>query len=249
MQPPQKAHPDAAAARPGVMVSRSFSCSSCIGVVAFDVAPSLLDCDRPELSFRGIGAGMEYCRRICRADFVRSLGLLRRRCLHLDDLADTVRSVAVDRNLARGDYCSSFRFGPRSDLRASTRTVLHPFDLGFAEVVRIVALNWASLTGGPEGLSIPPVPSLAGMVFASKSTYAALMLGYLVAVYCITKALEASRFGYYLFAIRDNEDAAGAAGVNPLLGRAAAMALGVRRSRGLAGRCSRSTSFISIRPT
>jgi branched-chain amino acid transport system permease protein len=97
--------------------------------------------------------------------------------------------------------------------------------LAFAEVIRIVALNWSSLTGGPEGLSIPPGTSLAGMVFASKSSYAALMLGYLVAVYCITKALEASRFGYYLFAIRDNEDAAGAAGVNPLLGRAAAMAL------------------------
>src|SRR3954470_5265646 len=55
--------------------------------------------------------------------------------------------------------------------------------LAFAEVVRIVALNWSSLTGGPEGLSIPPSTSLVGMVFASKSSYAALMLGYLVAVY------------------------------------------------------------------
>jgi branched-chain amino acid transport system permease protein len=63
------------------------------------------------------------------------------------------------------------------------------------------------------------------MVFASKSTYAALMLGYLVMVYAITKALEASRFGYYLLAIRDNDDAASAAGVNPLLGRILAMAL------------------------
>jgi branched-chain amino acid transport system permease protein len=97
--------------------------------------------------------------------------------------------------------------------------------LAFAEVVRIGALNWASLTGGPEGLSIPPMASLVGMVFALKTTYAALMLGYLVFVYAITKGLEASRFGYYLFAIRDNEDAAGAAGVNPLLGRTAAMAL------------------------
>jgi branched-chain amino acid transport system permease protein len=97
--------------------------------------------------------------------------------------------------------------------------------LAFAEVVRIGALNWASLTGGPEGLSIAPVASLTGMVFASKTTYAALMLGYLVFIYAITKALEASRFGYYLLAIRDNEDAAAAAGVNPLLGRAAAMAL------------------------
>jgi branched-chain amino acid transport system permease protein len=103
--------------------------------------------------------------------------------------------------------------------------------LAFAEVVRIGALNWASLTGGPEGLSIMPSSSLAGMVFSSKAAYAALMLGYLLLVYAVTKGLEASRFGYYLFAIRDNEDAAGAAGLNPLLGRTAAMAL----SAGLTG--------------
>lgn len=97
--------------------------------------------------------------------------------------------------------------------------------LAFAEVVRIGALNWASLTGGPEGLSISPAPSLINMVFTSKTTYAALMLGYAVLVYAITKALEASRYGYYLFAIRDDEDAASAAGVNPQLGRTSAMAL------------------------
>jgi branched-chain amino acid transport system permease protein len=97
--------------------------------------------------------------------------------------------------------------------------------LAFAEVVRIGALNWSSLTGGPEGLSIMPAPTLIGMVFASKTTYATLMLGYLVFVYGVTKSLEASRFGYYLFAIRDNDDAASAAGVDPLLGRTAAMAL------------------------
>lgn len=97
--------------------------------------------------------------------------------------------------------------------------------LAFAEVVRIGALNWASLTGGPEGLSIPPTPGFINMVFTSKTTYAALMLGYVVIVYAITKTLEASRYGYYLLAIRDNEDAASAAGVNPLLGRTAAMAL------------------------
>jgi branched-chain amino acid transport system permease protein len=103
--------------------------------------------------------------------------------------------------------------------------------LAFAEVVRIGALNWSSLTGGPEGLSIMPASNPAGMVFASKMAYAALMLGYLVLVYAITKGLEASRFGYYLFAIRDNEDAAAAAGINPLLGKTVAMAL----SAGLTG--------------
>jgi branched-chain amino acid transport system permease protein len=97
--------------------------------------------------------------------------------------------------------------------------------LAFAEVVRIGALNWASLTGGPEGLSILPTPGLYQMVFASKNAYAALMLGYLLFAYAVTKALEGSRYGYYLFAIRDDEDAASASGVNPLLARTAAMTL------------------------
>ncbi len=97
--------------------------------------------------------------------------------------------------------------------------------LAAAEVVRIGALNWASLTGGPEGLSILPVSSLANMVFTSKTVYAVLMLSYLVLCYAVTKALECSRYGYYLYAVRDDEDAARAAGVNPLLVRGAAMAL------------------------
>ena len=97
--------------------------------------------------------------------------------------------------------------------------------LAAAEVVRIGALNWATLTGGPEGLALLPVPSVLNMVFASKTTYAALMLGYLLAAYVFTKILEGSRFGFYMFAIRDDEDAASAAGVNPLLVRASAMGL------------------------
>ena len=48
--------------------------------------------------------------------------------------------------------------------------------LAAAEVVRIGALNWASLTGGPEGLSILPIAGFANMVFASKTTYTAMML-------------------------------------------------------------------------
>ena len=103
--------------------------------------------------------------------------------------------------------------------------------LAAAEVVRIGALNWASLTGGPEGLSIPPVAGLASMVFASKASYVAMMLIFLLVVYAITKLLEGSRYGYYLFSVRDDSDAASAAGVNPLTVRTAAMAL----SAGLTG--------------
>lgn len=97
--------------------------------------------------------------------------------------------------------------------------------LAFAEVVRIIALNWSTVTGGAEGLSIPPTADLANMVLGSKTAYEALMLVYLVAAYAITRWLEASRFGFYLFAIRDNDDAAAAAGINPLVVRTVAMAL------------------------
>jgi branched-chain amino acid transport system permease protein len=97
--------------------------------------------------------------------------------------------------------------------------------LAASEVVRMGALNWAALTGGAEGLAILPVPGLVKMVFETKSSYAALILGYLVAVYVITKLIEGSRYGYYLLAVRDDEDAAGASGVNPLFARTAAMTL------------------------
>jgi branched-chain amino acid transport system permease protein len=97
--------------------------------------------------------------------------------------------------------------------------------LAAAEVVRIGALNWAALTGGAEGLAILPVPSTANMVFDSKTTYAALMLYYLILVYVLTKVIEGSRYGFYLFAVRDDEDAASAAGVNGLFERTRAMAL------------------------
>jgi len=97
--------------------------------------------------------------------------------------------------------------------------------LAFAEVVRIGALNWSSMTGGAEGLSIAPVPDFANMVLASKTGYQTLALIYLTLAYAITRWLEASRFGFYLFAIRDDSEAAAAAGINPLQVQTSAMAL------------------------
>ena len=103
--------------------------------------------------------------------------------------------------------------------------------LAAAEVVRIGALNWSALTGGPEGLQISPAAGPANMVFQGKTAYAVLMLVFLCLVYGLTKWIEASRYGYQLFAVRDDEDAASAAGINPLYVRTSAMAL----SAGLTG--------------
>jgi branched-chain amino acid transport system permease protein len=97
--------------------------------------------------------------------------------------------------------------------------------LAVGEVTRIAALNWRSLTRGAEGLEIPPVANFTNMVFASKPPYVVLVLIYFIAIFLISKYLEQSRFGYYMFAIRGDEEAASSIGVNPLWMRVSAMAL------------------------
>jgi branched-chain amino acid transport system permease protein len=97
--------------------------------------------------------------------------------------------------------------------------------LAAAEVVRIGALNWATLTGGAEGMWIAASPSFVDMVFAAQTTYAAVILAYLAIVYAVAKLVEGSRYGLQMFAVRDDEDAASAAGINPLLTRTAALAI------------------------
>jgi len=97
--------------------------------------------------------------------------------------------------------------------------------LAIAEVVRIAAVNARDLTGGSEGLSIPPLPSLGNLVFASKQSYAVMMLAYLAILVVVSKAIERARIGYRLCAVRDEEDAAAATGIDPLRLRTFAMML------------------------
>jgi branched-chain amino acid transport system permease protein len=97
--------------------------------------------------------------------------------------------------------------------------------LAMGEVTRIAALNGQTLTGGAEGLEIAPVASVANMVFTSKTPYLALILVYMLTLYAVSVWIEQSRYGFYLFATRDDEDAAAAIGVNPNAMRISAMTL------------------------
>jgi branched-chain amino acid transport system permease protein len=97
--------------------------------------------------------------------------------------------------------------------------------LAAGEVTRIAALNCRSLTGGSEGLEIPAIPSAADMVFKSQWPYLALVLGYMLLLFALSVAIERSRYGYHLFAVRDDEDGASAIGINPRVTRVSAMAL------------------------
>jgi branched-chain amino acid transport system permease protein len=87
--------------------------------------------------------------------------------------------------------------------------------LAFAEVFRILALS-ASFTGGGVGLMVPLQEGAANMQFGSRRGYIYLLLAFVLLALAVTAWLRHSRFGAYLQAVRDNEDAARAIGVDPL---------------------------------
>ena len=101
----------------------------------------------------------------------------------------------------------SFRYGLKGSYFALVT-------LAFAEVFRIVALS-VPFTGAGVGLMLPLQSSAAAMQFGTRAGFVWLMLGLVALALCVTVWLRHSRFGAYLQAVRDNEDAARAIGVNP----------------------------------
>ncbi len=88
--------------------------------------------------------------------------------------------------------------------------------IAFAEVLRIVAINWKPLTNGQEGLGIPYRPDLVNMQFTEKTPYFYVVLALVALVYAFTAWIEASRWGHYFWAIRDDEQTAAAVGIATL---------------------------------
>ncbi len=86
--------------------------------------------------------------------------------------------------------------------------------LAFAEVFRILSVS-VGITGGGVGLMLPLRESFANLQFASRKGSIMLVLGFVVAALLVTAWLRHSRFGAQLQAVRDNEDAARAVGVDP----------------------------------
>jgi len=96
--------------------------------------------------------------------------------------------------------------------------------LAFAEVFRIVATS-VPFTGGGVGLMVPLREAVGNMQFASRAGYLWVVLAMVVVALLVTWWLRNGRFGAYLQAVRDNEDAARAVGVNPFRVKLAAIGL------------------------
>ncbi len=101
----------------------------------------------------------------------------------------------------------SFRYGLKGSYFALVT-------LAFAEVFRIVATS-VPFTGAGVGLMVPLREGFANMQFDSRRGYATLILFLVALALLVTCWLKHSRFGAYLQAVRDNEEAAQAVGVNP----------------------------------
>ena len=105
----------------------------------------------------------------------------------------------------------SFRYGLKGSYFALVT-------LAFAEVFRILALS-VPFTGAGVGMMLPLATpgdaSLATLQFGSRKGYVVFVLAFVVAALGVTAWLRHSRFGAWLQAVRDNEDAARAIGVDP----------------------------------
>ena len=87
--------------------------------------------------------------------------------------------------------------------------------LAFAEVLRIMA-NATEITGGAAGLLISLNLGAGNLQFADRSSFLILGAVLLALAMLITLALEKSRLGAQLVAVRENEAAAAALGVDIL---------------------------------
>ena len=103
------------------------------------------------------------------------------------------------------------------------------FTVAFSEVFRIILVSEAEVTGGNGGLEIPPL-----FHTRSDAPYYYLFLALLAGSLLLMGLLVRSRWGLFFRAIRENEDAAAAAGVKVVRFRILAFAI-TSSFAGLAG--------------
>ena len=86
--------------------------------------------------------------------------------------------------------------------------------IGFGEIVRILILNWTFLTRGPLGIPNIPLPKIFGISFSNYIYFYYLIMAAAVLVVFIIRRIYYSKIGRAFVAIREDEVAAAAMGMN-----------------------------------
>ena len=84
----------------------------------------------------------------------------------------------------------------------------------FCQIVRVIEINWMSLTNGPLGIMAIPKLTLFGVTVKSQTAYYYVILVLLAVTTWIIQKIIHSRMGYAILAVRDDELAAGAMGIH-----------------------------------
>lgn len=86
--------------------------------------------------------------------------------------------------------------------------------LGFGEIIRLVLNNWDRVTRGPNGISNIPPPVIYGFEISSLRYYYYLVFVFVLIAAFIVKRVHRSRTGRAWLAIREDETAAEAMGID-----------------------------------
>lgn len=97
--------------------------------------------------------------------------------------------------------------------------------LCFNEIVRLIFINWEA-SGGPSGILIPlGGSSLWNFQFTSRTPYYYIILSMMALMVLLTSKIEKSKIGDYLIAIREDEDASEALGIDTTRYKLVSMAI------------------------
>ena len=101
--------------------------------------------------------------------------------------------------------------------------------LGFGEIIRLVLENWNEFSFGPSGISNIPKPAIPGMAFSLEGS--TIFIFYIIVALVIftifvINRLENSRIGRAWIALKDDEIACQAMGINKAKTKLRAFALG-----------------------
>ncbi|GAC1535348.1 MAG: branched-chain amino acid ABC transporter permease [Candidatus Velthaea sp.] len=87
--------------------------------------------------------------------------------------------------------------------------------IGFGIITQLVLINWKDVTNGSDGMTgIPPPPPLGSISFDSYGMYFYIVLFFVVIAAYFAARIKATRVGRAMEAIRENELAASAMGIN-----------------------------------
>jgi branched-chain amino acid transport system permease protein len=96
--------------------------------------------------------------------------------------------------------------------------------LACSQMLQVIAVNW-KVVKGALGVLIPLGDSFLHFTFKNRLPYYYIILAMMIGILILTKWIQEKRVGYYFFAIREDEEAAKALGINIQKYKMIAMAL------------------------